>query len=133
MNFTSVMALYNFVSAKVGKKWNMFSSEKVLQVRIIMRAPLTGRCHTPIYSAYLLTDWNFQLICPEARWHSSISSSGCRRIKRDRTYLQEFRRHDSLARLEAPDLLVGRLIQQVCTDTSSSGALKGQVVSLSDP
>ena len=51
VNFTSVMALYNFVSAKVGKKWNMFSSEKVLQVRISMRAPLTGRCHTPIYSA----------------------------------------------------------------------------------
>lgn len=32
VNFTSTKALYNFILAKVGKKWNMFSSEKVLQV-----------------------------------------------------------------------------------------------------
>ncbi|KAK1924784.1 RNA recognition motif 2-domain-containing protein [Papiliotrema laurentii] len=32
VNFTSVNALYEFIQAKVGKKWNMFSSEKVLQV-----------------------------------------------------------------------------------------------------
>ncbi|WVR05109.1 hypothetical protein IAU60_002121 [Kwoniella sp. DSM 27419] len=32
VNFCSVRALYQFIQAKVGKKWNMFSSEKVLQV-----------------------------------------------------------------------------------------------------
>ncbi|RSH78323.1 uncharacterized protein EHS24_002042 [Apiotrichum porosum] len=32
VNFTSVKALYTFIQSKVGKKWNMFSSEKVLQV-----------------------------------------------------------------------------------------------------
>nr|XP_019013455.1 uncharacterized protein I206_01522 [Kwoniella pini CBS 10737]OCF52236.1 hypothetical protein I206_01522 [Kwoniella pini CBS 10737] len=32
VNFCSVAALYQFIQAKVGKKWNMFSSEKVLQV-----------------------------------------------------------------------------------------------------
>ncbi|TXT15732.1 hypothetical protein VHUM_00235 [Vanrija humicola] len=32
VNFTSTKALYTFILAKVGKKWNMFSSEKVLQV-----------------------------------------------------------------------------------------------------
>ncbi|OCF35437.1 hypothetical protein I316_02989 [Kwoniella heveanensis BCC8398] len=32
VNFCSVKALYQFVQAKVGKKWNLFSSEKVLQV-----------------------------------------------------------------------------------------------------
>ncbi|KAL1413545.1 hypothetical protein Q8F55_001319 [Vanrija albida] len=32
VNFTSTKALYNFIQAKVGKKWNLFSSEKVLQV-----------------------------------------------------------------------------------------------------
>nr|XP_019042789.1 hypothetical protein I302_08496 [Kwoniella bestiolae CBS 10118]OCF21719.1 hypothetical protein I302_08496 [Kwoniella bestiolae CBS 10118] len=32
VNFCSVKALYQFIQAKVGKKWNMFSSEKVLQV-----------------------------------------------------------------------------------------------------
>ncbi|KAL7422251.1 hypothetical protein Q5752_002897 [Cryptotrichosporon argae] len=32
VNFTNVGALYRFIQARVGKKWNMFSSEKVLQV-----------------------------------------------------------------------------------------------------
>ncbi|GFZ46210.1 Meiosis protein mei2 [Saitozyma sp. JCM 24511] len=32
VNFVSVQALYRFVKARVGKRWNMFSSEKVLQV-----------------------------------------------------------------------------------------------------
>ncbi|WVQ78027.1 hypothetical protein IAT38_000108 [Cryptococcus sp. DSM 104549] len=32
VNFCSVKALYQFIQARVGKKWNMFSSEKVLQV-----------------------------------------------------------------------------------------------------
>jgi len=32
VNFLSVKALYHFIEAKVGKKWNLFSSEKVLQV-----------------------------------------------------------------------------------------------------
>lgn len=32
VNFTSVRALYEFYDAKVGRKWNMFSSDKVLQV-----------------------------------------------------------------------------------------------------
>ncbi|WRT67061.1 uncharacterized protein IL334_004027 [Kwoniella shivajii] len=32
VNFCSIKALYEFIEAKVGKKWNMFSSEKVLQV-----------------------------------------------------------------------------------------------------
>lgn len=33
VNFTSTGALYRFIQARVGKKWNLFSSEKVLQVR----------------------------------------------------------------------------------------------------
>jgi hypothetical protein len=32
VNFVDVKALYHFIQAKVNKKWNMFSSEKVLQV-----------------------------------------------------------------------------------------------------
>ncbi|ODO03398.1 hypothetical protein L198_02245 [Cryptococcus wingfieldii CBS 7118] len=32
VNFCSVSALVRFIQARVGKKWNMFSSEKVLQV-----------------------------------------------------------------------------------------------------
>ncbi|WWC61201.1 uncharacterized protein I303_103781 [Kwoniella dejecticola CBS 10117] len=32
VNFCSVGALYKFIQEKVGRKWNMFSSEKVLQV-----------------------------------------------------------------------------------------------------
>ncbi|WVQ71588.1 hypothetical protein IAR50_001128 [Cryptococcus sp. DSM 104548] len=32
VNFCSVSALLRFIQARVGKKWNMFSSEKVLQV-----------------------------------------------------------------------------------------------------
>ncbi|RXK40590.1 hypothetical protein M231_02045 [Tremella mesenterica] len=32
VNFVDVGALYAFIQAKVGKKWNLFSSEKVLQV-----------------------------------------------------------------------------------------------------
>jgi hypothetical protein len=34
VNFTSIRALYAFIQAKVGRKWNMFSSEKVLQVSL---------------------------------------------------------------------------------------------------
>jgi hypothetical protein len=34
VNFLSVKALYHFIEAKVGKKWNLFSSEKVLQVSL---------------------------------------------------------------------------------------------------
>lgn len=33
VNFVSAHALYLFVKARVGKRWNMFSSDKVLQVR----------------------------------------------------------------------------------------------------
>ncbi len=32
VNFSSVKSLYDFIRARVGKKWNIFSSEKVLQV-----------------------------------------------------------------------------------------------------
>ncbi|ORY33730.1 RNA recognition motif 2-domain-containing protein [Naematelia encephala] len=32
VNFTTVGALWTFIKARVGKKWNLFSSEKVLQV-----------------------------------------------------------------------------------------------------
>lgn len=32
VNFTSLQALYDFIQARVGKRWNLFSSEKVLQV-----------------------------------------------------------------------------------------------------
>ena len=38
VNFTSCKALLRFIHARVGKKWNMFSSEKVLQVRISREA-----------------------------------------------------------------------------------------------
>lgn len=33
VNFCSVQSLLRFIQARVGKKWNLFSSEKVLQVR----------------------------------------------------------------------------------------------------
>jgi hypothetical protein len=32
VNFTSLQSLYDFIHAKVGKRWNLFSSDKVLQV-----------------------------------------------------------------------------------------------------
>lgn len=34
VNFTSIQALLTFVELKAGRKWNMFASEKVLQVRL---------------------------------------------------------------------------------------------------
>lgn len=34
VNFTDVGELYKFYQAKVGRKWGLFSSEKVLQVSV---------------------------------------------------------------------------------------------------
>jgi hypothetical protein len=45
VNFTSVNALYEFIQAKVGKKWNMFSSEKVLQVGV---KSMLSSCRCPM-------------------------------------------------------------------------------------
>jgi hypothetical protein len=41
VNFTSLKALHKFHSKRVGQKWNMFSSEKVLQVSF--RKPVSPR------------------------------------------------------------------------------------------
>ena len=32
INFTSTEALFRFICTRVGRKWNMYSSEKVLQI-----------------------------------------------------------------------------------------------------
>lgn len=54
VNFTSIQALLTFVELKAGRKWNMFASEKVLQVGISWSASkLTFRYHTPTFRARL--------------------------------------------------------------------------------
>lgn len=37
VNFTSIQALLTFVEVKAGRKWNLFASEKVLQVSVLRR------------------------------------------------------------------------------------------------
>lgn len=53
VNFITTAALCHFVDQKVGKKWHLFSSEKVLQVGfpfIMLTMSDKHRCHTRTFS-----------------------------------------------------------------------------------
>jgi hypothetical protein len=116
VNFLSVKALYHCIEAKVGKKWNLFSSEKVLQVSSppsLSWHKLNIRSLTPISSELAWTLW---VIADQAGVNrTSSTSSGVFLLSHSNNAdLQELCRHGGFEGVATFDLLVSQLAFSLC-------------------